>query len=406
MYCLSHKAKRVHKSLNKPLMFPKPRSSFCAETDHPNNPPSVQSFLRLCATKDQVNDSRSLAIYTLTKSSTVLNATTSFFNMFSFTTLALGLCLALGASASPISYTNTTILNTRSPQGTCSGSGLVCNGPSQFGLCNAGSVVWQAVAAGTTCSNGQIVASVVAGGASGSGSGTQGTAAAAPVAPVSTSMITVTSTQAPAPAPTSAAAAAATSSAAPAPAAPSSSSSPSSSFTYHCYQGNGEPSAGWPAMSSWTSTFDAMFEANMQRIQSSCKDFSVPLNSADEISEVKATIQSVGKSAGVDARFILAIGLQESGLCVRAPTTTYSVANPGLFQTHEGSGSCNPGGSTSALSPCPQSQITQMVNEGVLGTTSSKEYSLQGCIGAFIERLRRFEVLQGCSHLQLRFRPG
>ncbi|KAJ4357337.1 uncharacterized protein N0V89_001912 [Didymosphaeria variabile] len=39
----------------------------------------------------------------------------------------------------------------------CSGTGIVCNGSTQFGLCDGGKVaVWQAVAPGTTCSNGNI----------------------------------------------------------------------------------------------------------------------------------------------------------------------------------------------------------------------------------------------------------
>ena len=49
-------------------------------------------------------------------------------------------------------------------------------------------------------------------------------------------------------------------------------------------------------------------------------------------------------ATGVDHRFILAVIMQESGGCVRAPTTNYGVRNPGLMQDHNGSGTCNENG--------------------------------------------------------------
>ena len=102
-------------------------------------------------------------------------------------------------------------------------------------------------------------------------------------------------------------------------------------------------------------------------MQASCTQFGAADNSASEISDIQSAIQSVGSSSGVDPRFILAIVMQESNGCVRAPTTNYGVINPGLMQSHDGSGSCNDG---SVLDPCPQSQITQMIEDGTEGTSS------------------------------------
>ena len=68
----------------------------------------------------------------------------------------------------------------------------------------------------------------------------------------------------------------------------------------------------------------------------------------------------------VDNRFVLAIIMQESGGCVRAPTSNFGVRNPGLMQDHDGQGTCNPvpNHPEKALNPCPQSQINQMIKDG------------------------------------------
>ncbi|KAH8700984.1 hypothetical protein BGW36DRAFT_425783 [Talaromyces proteolyticus] len=136
---------------------------------------------------------------------------------------------------------------------------------------------------------------------------------------------------------------------------------------YTVFGGNGEVSDGWPAINDWISSFDEMFSNNKEVLSSSCAQWNVPNNSDDEISALSDSIQSVAKSTGVDARFILAIVMQESNGCVRAPTTNYGVINPGLMQSHDGTGSCNNGG---VLSPCPSSQITQMITDGTAGTSS------------------------------------
>ncbi|GIC94689.1 LysM peptidoglycan-binding domain-containing protein [Aspergillus udagawae] len=136
---------------------------------------------------------------------------------------------------------------------------------------------------------------------------------------------------------------------------------------YTVLGGTGEVTDGWPSMSDWISTFEEMFEANKGTLKSSCAQWNVENNSDEEIENMFNSIQSVASSTGVDARFILAIVLQESNGCVRAPTTNYGVVNPGLMQSHDGSGSCNRG---NPLTPCPATQITQMITDGTAGTSA------------------------------------
>ncbi|KAM3073688.1 hypothetical protein ACMFMG_004428 [Clarireedia jacksonii] len=138
--------------------------------------------------------------------------------------------------------------------------------------------------------------------------------------------------------------------------------------TYTVYGGNGETSAGWPDQSAWMSSFDTMFEDNHAVLSASCTQFGVENNSEDEIKDLKESIQEVSQSTGIDSRFIMAIMMQESNGCVRAPTTAYSHANPGLMQSNQGNGSCNTG--TSVLNPCPKSQIVQMLTDGTAGTAA------------------------------------
>jgi hypothetical protein len=73
-------------------------------------------------------------------------------------------------------------------------------------------------------------------------------------------------------------------------------------------------------------------------LNQSCTQFQVENNSEDEIKDLKASIQEVAESTGIDSRFIMAIMMQESNGCVRAPTTAYSHANPGLMQSNQGNG--------------------------------------------------------------------
>jgi hypothetical protein len=134
------------------------------------------------------------------------------------------------------------------------------------------------------------------------------------------------------------------------------------------YKGDGSTNAGWPDQTEWLS-FDDMWDDNQKILKSSCsRAFSQIDNSDEELDDIKSSIEDVSSSTGVDKTFILAIMLQESNGCVRVQTTSYSHANPGLFQSHEGSGSCNDG--SSVQTPCPKSQIHQMIEDGVAGTAA------------------------------------
>lgn len=102
-------------------------------------------------------------------------------------------------------------------------------------------------------------------------------------------------------------------------------------------------------------------------MKASCAQWSVEDDTDQEISDIKSAIQSTAASSGVDERFILAIMMQESNGCVRVQTTDNGVNNPGLFQSHNGDGTCwvSQGVGTS---PCPASEISLMVQDGVDGT--------------------------------------
>ena len=104
-------------------------------------------------------------------------------------------------------------------------------------------------------------------------------------------------------------------------------------------------------------------------MRQSCENnWAVPNDSDGEIAEMKAAILDIATARNVDARFILAIIMQESNGCVRVITTSYGVQNPGLMQTHNGDGSCNRNGVVQT--PCPQSEIYQMIEDGTAGTSS------------------------------------
>ncbi|KXL44466.1 hypothetical protein M433DRAFT_68275 [Acidomyces richmondensis BFW] len=156
---------------------------------------------------------------------------------------------------------------------------------------------------------------------------------------------------------------------------------------YKMYTGDGSIADGWPAESEWVS-FEYMFEANTPNMKASCSQWGVPDDSDEEVANVKTAIQSIASSTGVDERFILAIIMQESTGCVRVITTEYSVFNPGLMQSHNGTGTCNtnnaplgiPGivGNGVVQTPCPYSEIYQMIEDGTAGTASGD--GLEQCI--------------------------
>lgn len=74
--------------------------------------------------------------------------------------------------------------------------------------------------------------------------------------------------------------------------------------------------------------------------------------------------------------FILAIVVQESKGCVRAPTTRWGHDNPGLMQSAQGKGTCNPNGSP--ISPCSDATIRQMIHDGTNG--DGLETTLTQCV--------------------------
>lgn len=110
---------------------------------------------------------------------------------------------------------------------------------------------------------------------------------------------------------------------------------------------------------------------NRKIMTDSCLQWTVPNDSETEINDIKTDLQSVSRSSGVDARFILAIMLQESNGCVRAPVTSLSMQNPGLLQSYKDSAKCNAGSAmapSDVETPCPASTIHDMLNKGTMGT--------------------------------------
>jgi hypothetical protein len=136
---------------------------------------------------------------------------------------------------------------------------------------------------------------------------------------------------------------------------------------YTLYLGDGSTKDHWPSKDQWM-PFNDLFNRNQPFMMTACKQFNVANDIQSETNEIRSAIEATAAKTGVDNRFVLAIVMQESGGCVRAPTTNFGVRNPGLMQSHDGRGTCNDGGSV--LNPCPQSEITQMINDGTAGTSS------------------------------------
>lgn len=130
---------------------------------------------------------------------------------------------------------------------------------------------------------------------------------------------------------------------------------------YTTYTGNG---ALFPNTSDWISSFDDMWTINLNSlINTVCAKYGA--NSQAESDGLKSAILTAATASGLDARFILALVMQESRGCVRVVTTIGSHANPGLLQDYAGPSSCNVGGV--ADTPCPNTEITGMINDGVFG---------------------------------------
>ncbi|CAM1509621.1 Fc.00g033600.m01.CDS01 [Cosmosporella sp. VM-42] len=136
---------------------------------------------------------------------------------------------------------------------------------------------------------------------------------------------------------------------------------------YRFYTGNGSGAAGWPALDTWGS-YDEIWNTNQNILQNSCVWNGYGANnSPQEISDINKAIKQVSAEQGVGPRFIMSVILQESKGCVRAPATPSpdgTVRNPGLMQSHNGSGSC------AGVNPCPYNSILQMIRDGTGGTSS------------------------------------
>lgn len=134
--------------------------------------------------------------------------------------------------------------------------------------------------------------------------------------------------------------------------------------SYTKYNGDGSIGNGWPGMDRWGS-YDQLWNENLNALRNSCNwNGWGANNSEDEINNINWAINKVAGDTGLDKRFILVIMMQESKGCVRVPTTNNGVRNPGLMQSHNGSGSCQ------GQNPCPWQTIEQMIRDGAAGTSS------------------------------------
>jgi len=124
---------------------------------------------------------------------------------------------------------------------------------------------------------------------------------------------------------------------------------------YHQFSGTVDQ---FPSPSEWVS-FDSMWEANLPILSTSCSWWNQEENTPHQLEMMRNYTQMVARASHVDHRAILAIILQESGGCLRVPTTNNGVVNPGIMQSHNGA----------AFNPAaPASTIHQMIVDGTQGT--------------------------------------
>ncbi|KAK3720112.1 hypothetical protein LTR37_003935 [Vermiconidia calcicola] len=247
---------------------------------------------------------------------------------------------------------------------------LICSSDGfSYALCNWGHAIWQSFAAGTKCvcsmsgecsiaaMNGTVAISnprFISAATPPFGTGIS----SASMSPSSQPAIPISST-----ALASSASGVATSAGNTSLSVPLAGSAAGSSFKYKVFTGTGDPSEGWPKISAWLN-FEELWSSNLaSRISTSCADWDTSNNHPGESAVIRKALLDQSKATGIDARFALVIMLQESGGCVRVPTTDNGVTNPGLFQSHNGAGTCS-------TSPCPKVKIDQMVQDGMAGTAS------------------------------------
>ena len=134
---------------------------------------------------------------------------------------------------------------------------------------------------------------------------------------------------------------------------------------YQNFKGDGSTGAGWPDKTAWID-FETAFSNNKPTMLTS--------DSEDEVNKIKDSINSVSASTGVQKEFILAVIIQESRGDVRVGSTAVDHLNPGLMQSHQGVDCIG-------QTPCPDSVITQMIQDGT-GGTSSGDGLKQGLSGS------------------------
>jgi hypothetical protein len=101
--------------------------------------------------------------------------------------------------------------------------------------------------------------------------------------------------------------------------------------------------------------------ANLPIIKGACENNGWgPKNSDIETQTIKSSIEDEAKASNIPPELILAVMMQESRGCVRAPTTHFGLHNPGLMQS-AGDATCE------STTPCPGQEITQMIHEGTAG---------------------------------------
>jgi hypothetical protein len=145
---------------------------------------------------------------------------------------------------------------------------------------------------------------------------------------------------------------------------------------YKVYGGDGSAAQGWPKQSDWTS-YDAMWKANEGTMSKSCSQFQQKDNSPAEIADIKKAISQVAKETNLKDVFLLAIIMQESKGCVRAPTTSYGFSNPGIMQSFQGKNSCF------NVNPCPSDKIVGMIRDGAgVGLGAGLQQSLKQAGGS------------------------
>ncbi|KAF1946895.1 hypothetical protein EJ02DRAFT_298564, partial [Clathrospora elynae] len=129
---------------------------------------------------------------------------------------------------------------------------------------------------------------------------------------------------------------------------------------YVNFGGDGSMAAGWPKQDEWM-PFDEAWAANLNHLQNSCRNNGwAENNDESELQAIKSSIVAESTSSQIPKEFILAVMMQETGGCVRAPTTTFQLPSPGLMQSG-GTASC------AGVTPCPADKIQAMIHEGTAG---------------------------------------